>query len=257
MGARMRWGALPVLGVCGAALLAGGCCSSGPLPGGAEDDAAVLPVKVGGIVAVQAAHPLAAPFEKAASRLASWTDLNAAQKGSLCVRNLDPEQDLAPQLAPALKSAALNGDETAAALKDWIKGPRDHFREARTMLPEVEKHAPPGVGAVSADPGGSYGVVVFKSRSDALLALADIRRGARATDAWLLEIDFHVSSSYIAGVNVYHLKAGATPVLTVQIYSWIGQVEGAFGAIARSVAEGEMRAQAEATWREVAAYLRK
>jgi hypothetical protein len=239
-----------------AALPLGGCGGGEKKPGDPPAVAsAVLPVMTGGIVAAQAASRLATPFAQVASRLRAWAECAAAQTGTVCARTIDPSQELVPQLADALKNAGLAGGDTAAAMGAWTGGTRERFREARTLLAEAAKHAPPGMGNFGTDPGGEYGVVVFKNGSRTILVLADIRSCTTADAAWLIELDYHVSNSYVAGLSIYHVTSGPAPVLTVQVYSWISQVEGMFGAVARGMAEGELRAQAEATWRDVAAYL--
>ncbi len=251
----MRKAVLRAFAILAVALLAGGCGGVEIRPDAVE--VGVLPVRTGGIVAAQACRALSVSFEQAAPRLGAWAELIGAQCGTVCARTLDAAQDPAPQLADALGKAGISGGATAAALKAWIDGAPDRCRQARALVAELGKCMPPGIGSPGTDPGGEYGVVVFKSGERTMLALADIRRGGGPTERWLLEIHFHVSSSYVAGANLYHLASGPAPVLTVQVYSWISQVEGAFGALARGMAERELRTQAEATWHEVAAYLAK
>ncbi len=240
---------------CAALALAAGCCGAARNPGEPPIRTVALPVHTGGIAAAQATYSLPVPFEAAAARIVAWADLVAAQAGTAYVRSIDSDEDPAPALADALAKAGAPPGETAEALASWRQGARERFREARALLGEAWKHMPPGIGVLAGDPGGALGAVVFTSGSRTILALADVRRGIGAADAWLVEIHFHVSGEYVAGINVYHLAAGAPPVLTVQLYSWIRQIEGVFGTFARGMAERELGVQAEATWREVAAYL--
>ncbi len=230
-------------------------CGGAPKPDERPIRVAALPVHTGGIAAAQAAYVLPVPFEAAAARIGAWADLVEAQAGTVFVRQIGPDDDPATVLRDAFAKTGAPPEEAAAALASWQQGVRERFRETHALLGEAWKHTPPGIGVLVGDPGSALGVVVFTSGGRTFLALADIRRSAGAAEAWLVEIDFHVSGEYAAGMNVYHLAAGEPPVLTVQLYSWIRQVEGVFGAIARGVAEHELGAQAEATWREVAEYL--
>jgi hypothetical protein len=232
-------------------------CRSAPKPDEGSIRVAPLPAHTGGIAAAQAVGALPVSFETAAVRIGAWSDLVEAQSGTVYARQIRSDDDPAAVLREACAKAGTAPDAAVAALAAWQQGAPARFRETHALLDEAWKHTPPGIGVLAGDPGSALGVTVFTSGSRTILALADLRRGAAETEAWLVEIHFHVSGQYVAGMNVYHLAAGAPPVLTVQLYTWIRQVEGVFGAFARGMAERELGAQAEATWREVATYLQR
>ncbi len=237
-------------------LLAAGCSlQSRKRPLSREPASEVLPITTGGIVAVKASGLLRGGFEATAQKLLAWEAAVGSQPDTLHALIID-EKEPAKWTLPEDAARITGKKEIVNTLQAWGKGEAEQFKEALALLESFRKkrYAP---AALCTDPaereetaGLQFGLNTFKSSQGIVLVLGDIRTRQEKEDAFLMEIHFHVSQSYAAGLNLYHLqkKAEGTLELSISLLSWIRQVEGLFGAIPRQFAEKELLKQVKTSW---------